>query len=270
MWNWKEQSLQVVEPNTLPPPHFCEGNIGMETPCIPPTELGNKYFYFCERNIFISVKEILEWKHQTSNRVGENIFTTQDISFNFHSGFRTIFWLFFLYLIIVIFVHKHFFGPVKSMQKKCVNSIQRVASPQNSIYQYWRSWRFGLCFSLGFLMNTKPLSQFGHTCIKTNLGHQFKMCVTIEIYTFPIQAGRIWAGQKGPKGQKGQKRFKGFPTMHTFLQLAPAATVLGEIGKHFRFDLVVWILKGNNCATGVNDGASHFHSRAEKVWAEWK
>ena len=49
MWNWKEQSLQVVEPNTLPPPHFCEGNIGMETPNLQQS---------WETNIFTFVKEI--------------------------------------------------------------------------------------------------------------------------------------------------------------------------------------------------------------------
>ena len=27
----KLESFQAVEPNTLPPPHSCEGNIGMET-----------------------------------------------------------------------------------------------------------------------------------------------------------------------------------------------------------------------------------------------
>ena len=49
MWNWKEQSLQVVEPNTLPPPHFCEGNIGMETPYLQQS---------WETNISTFVKEI--------------------------------------------------------------------------------------------------------------------------------------------------------------------------------------------------------------------
>ena len=45
----KLESFQAVEPNTLPPPHSCEGNIGMETP----------YFQQSwETNISCFVKEI--------------------------------------------------------------------------------------------------------------------------------------------------------------------------------------------------------------------
>ena len=170
---------------------------------ILPTKLGNKYFLFCERNIRISVKEILEWKHHTSNKVGK---TYSGRTTHFHSAFRTI-------------------------------SRQRIASSQNGIYQYLRSWCFGLRFSLG---------------------------VTKEIYTFLVQADRIWAKSEG------KSWFKGFPTVHTYLQLAHCCHCLGGNWKTFW----IWFgcLKGNNWATGdvVNDGTSDFHCQAEKALVKWK
>ena len=41
--------MQVVEPNTLlPPPHFCEGNIGMETPYLQSWKIN----YDCTKHLF--------------------------------------------------------------------------------------------------------------------------------------------------------------------------------------------------------------------------